>query len=188
MKISKQNGLYIAITLLMLISSACGGILALDDSGTGDGSSYSKPAPLGSSVVQDNVEATVLGVVLGNVDDVRASLTDSSLRYASSRPPSQAWVVVSLRIRNVGNSGSLLKTYSASDFNLIDSQGDIYPVELLVETDNPLSSVMLGLPADSEVQGDIVFHLLGDDEDSVLRFAPLLVLFSNPKYLALTEP
>ena len=202
MKISKHNSLFIAITLLMLISSACG-VLAPDDSARpnaeasdsgditsarGDGSSYSKPTPLGSSVVQDNVEVTVLGVVRGNVDDVGFTLTDSSLRYALSRPPTQAWVVVSLKVRNVGQPDSLTKMYSASDFNLIDSQGDTYPVDLLVETNNPLLSVMLGLKGGGETQGDIVFHLLEDDEDAVLKYLPLLVLFGNPKYLALVEP
>ena len=200
---SKHNSLFIAITLLMLMSSACGGILSTDDSARPnaeasdksdlsskhyDGSSYSKPAPLGYSVVQDSVEVTVVGVVRGNVDDVGSSLSDSSLRYASSRPPDHEWVVVSLRLRNIGDSDSLLKTYSASDFNLIDSQKNLYPVDLLVETNNPLSSVIIGLPSGSETQGDMVFHLLEDDKDAVLKYLPLLVLFGNPKYLALVEP
>ena len=203
MRIAKQLRLLAMLILAAWMLSACGGILATDDSArpnaeasdTGeltptrhDGSSYSKPAPLGYSVVQDNVEVTILSVVRGNVDDVGFTLTDSSLRYALSRPPTQAWVVVSLGIRNIGDPDSLLKTYSASDFSLIDSQGDSYPVELLVETNNPLSSVIIGLPSGTEVQGDIVFHLLEDDEDAMLKYAPLLVLFGKPKYLALTEP
>ena len=201
MKISKQNSLFIAITLLMLVSSACG-MLATDDSArsnaeasdTGDltsasynGSSVSKPAPLGSSIVQDNVEVTVLSVVRGQVDDVGSILSDSSLRYALSRPPDHEWVVVSLKVRNVGSPDSLTKTYSTSDFNLIDSQDNSYPVDLLVETNNPLSSVMLGLPIGTEAQGDIVFHVGEDDKGSVLKYAPLLVIFGKPKYLALVE-
>lgn len=202
MRVVMQIRLLAMLILAALMLLACG-ILAPDDSArsnaeasdTGDltsasydGSSQSKPAPLGSSIVQDNVEVTVLGVIRGKVDDVGSSLSDSSLRYASSRPPDHEWVVVSLRIRNIGDPDSLTKTYSTSDFNLIDSQKNSYPVDLLVETNNPLSSVMLGLKGGEEAQGDIVFHVGEDDKSSVLKYVPLLVLFGKPKYLALVEP
>ena len=40
----------------------------------------------------------------------------------------------------------------------------------------------------TEAHGDIVFHVGEDDKGSVLKYAPLLVIFGKPKYLALVEP
>lgn len=141
-----------------------------------DGKARTEPLPYGFPVVLSDIEVTVL-------DTTRGLVSEDSLQ----REPEEGheWVVVKLRLRNVGDPNET-RHYGPNDFRLTGQSGVIFSwglFDFLLGTDNSLESGEFF--GGAEVVGDVVLQVDKEDSNLILIYSPP---FRGSRYLSLEKP
>ncbi len=139
-----------------------------------DGKNRTEPVPYGFPVTLSGIEVTVLDVTRG---------WDSDEFSLSEPDEGHEWVVVRLRLRNVGDPDKT-ERYNPLHFRLTGQSGVIYGVDLFApDTDNTLGSGEFF--GGAEVIGDVVIQTDDEEGGLVLIYSPP---FAGSRYLSLEKP